>query len=108
MATFYVSFGVPRIEWLLNIHSLGFKDYMATIYACFKVIRTKWLLYIRPLELQGVRSLKHFAKEPLCVETFVEFCTLVRCPCGKLFHYFISRYHEILSCQGIFFHIRLC
>jgi hypothetical protein len=62
MGIVYTSFGVPRIEWVLYIHYLGFKDYMATIYASFRVLRIEWLLYIRPLELQGVRFPSVFPK----------------------------------------------
>jgi len=83
---------------------------MATIYASFRVLGTEWLLHIRLLELQGVRSLKRFAKRPLCAKAFVKFCTqiVVWCPCGGLVHYFRNRYHEILSCQQIFCHVGLC
>lgn len=54
-------------------------------------------------------------QKPLCAstygaQTFVEFQIqiVVECPCGRLSHCSKSRLHEILLCQKIFCHIRLC
>jgi hypothetical protein len=88
---------------------------MTTNYASFGIPRTKWLLYMHPLEFQGARSVKHFAKKPLCTstygaQTFVKFCTqtIVERPHGELSYYLINRLHNILSCYIIFYHVGLC